>query len=133
MGKPVAPSNQELTVLSLLWEQGPMTARAVRDAMPDGKARAYTSMLSVLQAMERKGLVTHTAEDGRNVYAATATKKQTLRPVLRDLVRDLFQGSPATALQHLLEGTQVTAEELAEIESLIAAQRKGKAAGKGKR
>ena len=62
---PVArPSELELQVLAVLWREGALTAREVSACMPDGKARAYTTVLSVLQVMEKKGLVKH-RPDGR--------------------------------------------------------------------
>ncbi|MBP8909980.1 MAG: BlaI/MecI/CopY family transcriptional regulator [Phycisphaerae bacterium] len=49
----IKPSDLEMLVLSVLWERGPSTAGDVLEAMPDGKKRAYTSILSVMQVMER--------------------------------------------------------------------------------
>ena len=51
------PSDLELQILSFLWEKGPSTAREVLEAIPDGKKRAYTSILSVMQVMEKKGFL----------------------------------------------------------------------------
>jgi predicted transcriptional regulator len=124
--KKVQPSNQEMTILSLLWERGPMTARQVLESMPDGKARAYTSVLSVLQAMERKGFVGHTSEAGVNVYAPEVEKEQALRPMMRDLVQNLFGGRTSTAMQQLLEDTEVDDAELLEIQQLIKNYRRQK-------
>lgn len=118
-------------MLALLWERGPMTARQVLEAMPDGKQRAYTSVLSVLQAMERKGFVNHTSEGVTNVYAAQVTQEQALRPMLRDLVRNLFGGSPATAMQQLLDNVDVSDDELDAIESLLRTRRGDRQGGEG--
>jgi predicted transcriptional regulator len=52
----------ELQILSLLWEQGPMAIRAIREALPDGKDRAYTTVLTLVRIMEKKGFVAHTLE-----------------------------------------------------------------------
>ena len=40
------PSDLELQVLSVLWRDGPSTARDVLGALPDGKQRAYTGLLA---------------------------------------------------------------------------------------
>ena len=50
------PSDLEMQILSVLWDRGASTAREVLKAMPDGKQRAYTSILSVMQVMEKKAL-----------------------------------------------------------------------------
>ena len=65
--KRVKPTDVELQVLSVLWQRGPSTARQVLEAMPDGKARAYTTVLTVMQVME-KGLLTHTREGMAQSY-----------------------------------------------------------------
>jgi predicted transcriptional regulator len=128
------PSRLEMQVLSVLWERGPATVRAVQEALPDGKVRAYTTVLTVLQVMEKKGLLTHVSLGNTHVYQPTATRRQTLGPVLKNLVRQVFGGSPATAMQHLLAESEVSPEELAKLKQLIADQEaKSTAAGlKGK-
>ena len=124
------PSKLEMAILSLLWEQGAMTSREVLEALPDGKQRAYTSVLSVLQAMERKGLVGHTSRGVANAYFAKARQEETVGPVLRDMVRDMFGGSTAGAVQHLLSETEVSEAELIEMERLVSEHRKRRGTGK---
>ncbi len=51
------PSDLELQVLGVLWGRGAATVREILESLPDGKRRAYTSVLSVVQVMEKKGLV----------------------------------------------------------------------------
>ncbi|MBI2423443.1 MAG: BlaI/MecI/CopY family transcriptional regulator [Candidatus Hydrogenedentes bacterium] len=123
------PSAQEMSILSLLWEQGPLTARQVLYAMPDGKERAYTSILTVLQAMERKGFVSHTSNGVTNVYRAEVKQGETVGPMLRNLVRDVFQNSPSAAMQHLLQQTKVDDEEIQAMERLLKQHRKEKRGG----
>ena len=132
MPKP-KPSDLELQVLSVLWDKGPSTVREVLFAMPDGKQRAYTTALSVMQVMEKKGLLTHDVKGRTHVYRPTVTRRQTLRPMLRGLVKNVFGGSTATAVQHLLRETDVSGRELAEIRRLLREQENaGRQAGGGK-
>jgi BlaI family transcriptional regulator, penicillinase repressor len=114
------PSKLEMQVLSVLWQRGPSSVRDVLDAMPDGKSRAYTTILTVMQVMEKKGLVSHTAQGNTHIYAAAISRDQVAGPLLKDLVRHLFGGSRVTALQHLLQENEVTPGELDEIKQLIA-------------
>ena len=117
------PSKLELAILSLLWEQGDMKARAVLEALPDGKERAYTSVLSVLQAMERKGQVRHSREQNVNVYHAVVKRQKTLGHTLHEMVRDLFGGSPTAAVQQLLQESDLSEKELCAMEALLAEHR----------
>jgi BlaI family penicillinase repressor len=113
------PSELELQVLGVLWDRGPSSVRGVLEAMPDGKDRAYTTILSVMQVMEKKGLVGHTQQGQTHLYHAEARREQVLGPMMKDLVRNAFGGSPARALQCLLGGGQLSEGELAEIRRLI--------------
>ncbi len=119
------PSRLEMQVLSVLWERGPSTVREALEAMPDGKARAYTTILSVMQVMEKKGLVSHVAEGNVHIYQARVSRQEVTGPWLRGLVRQVFGGSAATALQHLLAEDRVSREELDEIKEIIARHEQG--------
>jgi BlaI family transcriptional regulator, penicillinase repressor len=113
------PSDVELQVLSVLWRDGPSTARQVLGALPDGKQRAYTTVLTTMQNMERKGLLTHEARGNAHVYAPTRSRRQVLGPVLRGWVAKLFGGSPSAAVQHLLSESDVSPTELDEIRKFL--------------
>ncbi len=118
--KQTRPSNLEMQALSVLWEHGPLPARAVLEKMPDKKPRAYTTILSVLQVMERKGLVTHKTDGNRHVYAPKAKQHTVIGSMLKSMVKNIFGGSASTAMQHLLETTPVSQDELAEMRRLLA-------------
>ncbi|MFN0127847.1 MAG: BlaI/MecI/CopY family transcriptional regulator [Verrucomicrobiales bacterium] len=103
------PSNLELQALTVLWEQGPSTVRVVREGLPDGRVRAYTTVLTVLQKLQRKGLVRVAgASVGRawrttaHVYRAARSRQDILRPVLRSLITNVFHGSPTRLVEHVL-------------------------------
>ena len=120
------PSKLEMQVLRLqdFAHRGRPTLREVLEALADGKPRAYTTILSVMQVMEKKGLLQHTSQGNTHVYEARVSQQKIVGPLLRGLVQNLFGGSPATALQHLLKENEVSAEELAEIKKLIASKEK---------
>ncbi len=121
------PSELEMQILGVLWSRGASTAREVLESMPDGKQRAYTSILSVLQAMDRKGLVKRHREGLTDHWRAARRKESIVRPFLGDLVRKVFGGRPSEAVLHLLESDMVDDAEIREIERLIAEhKRKGR-------
>jgi BlaI family transcriptional regulator, penicillinase repressor len=119
-----APSQVELQVLVILWQHGPASVHDVRAALPSGKSRAYTTVLTVMQNMEKKGLVDHTQQGQANIYRAVVKRHQVLRPLMKSLLANVFGGSPAQALQCLLDGAQVDDAELAEIRQVLAAAKR---------
>lgn len=130
----VRPSELELQVLGVLWDRGPSPVRAVLDAMPDGKERAYTTILSVMQVLEKKGLVAHTQQGQAHVYRAKVRRDEVLGPLMKDLLRNAFGGSPARAVQYLLGGAELRDGELDEIRRMIeeAGRRSGPDGGSGR-
>jgi predicted transcriptional regulator len=113
------PSNLELQVLSVLWEKGPLTTRQVLESMPDGKKRAYTTILSTMQQMEKKGLLSHDHDGNKYVYKPEVKKRQILKPLLQGLVSNLFGGRSSQAMQYLIRETEISDQELEEIRALI--------------
>jgi BlaI family transcriptional regulator, penicillinase repressor len=113
------PSELEMQVLSVLWENGPSTVRQILERLPDGKQRAYTTVLTVMQGMSRKGLVTHTQEGAAHVYHSTVRRQEAVRPVMQKLLQNVFGGDPSKVVQALLDSTEVSEEEMNEIRKLI--------------
>jgi len=118
-----------MQVLSVLWARGASTVREVMEVMPDGKTRAYTTILSVMQVMEKKGLVSHVAEGNVHIYQARVSRQKVTGPLLRGLVSQVFGGSAAAALQHLLAENGVSRQELDEIKEIIARHEQGGGSG----
>ena len=113
------PSELELQVLGVLWERGEATTRDVLEALPDGKPRAYTTVLSIMQVMEKKALLTRSSEGVAHIWRAAVTRNEVTGPLVRDLVRNVFGGNSAAVVQQLLGGRKVSSEELAEIQRLL--------------
>ena len=123
------PSDLEMQVLAVLWERGSATAREVLSQMPDGKTRAYTTILSVMQVMEKKGLLRHTTKGTTHVFRPTKSKRQILGPMMKRLVKTVFAGSPSAAMQALLGESELSSDELKQIRELIAGLEASKESG----
>jgi predicted transcriptional regulator len=127
------PSDLELQILGVLWARGPSSVRDVLESMPDGKARAYTTILSCLQVMEKKGLVAHRREGQGYIYRPAVEKKRVLGSVVRQLLRNIFGGRPSVALQYFIAETDCTPDEIDQLRRLVdEAQRRDKRS-RGKR
>jgi BlaI family transcriptional regulator, penicillinase repressor len=117
----VTPSDFELQILGTLWESGPATVRQVMARLGDGKERAYTSVLSVLQVMQKKGLLSADKEAGglAHVFRPLVSRKQVVGPLLRGLVAKVFGGRTHTAVQHLLDEDHVDRAEIERLRDLL--------------
>jgi BlaI family transcriptional regulator, penicillinase repressor len=113
------PSDLELQILGVLWAHGPRSVRDVLESMPDGKARAYTTILSCLQVMERKGLVAHRREGQGYIYRPVVQKQRVLGSVVRQLLRNVFGGRPSVALQYFIAESDCTPDEIEQLRQLV--------------
>jgi predicted transcriptional regulator len=113
------PSELEMQVLAVLWDNGPCTVRQVLDLLPDGKTRAYTTVLSVMQMMEKKGLVTHERQGNANLYRPLQNRKAIIKPFIGRLINNVFGGSKLRLVESLLGSEKMDAKELSELRKLI--------------
>lgn len=117
----IEPAEFELQILGTLWDHGPATVRQVMERLSDGKERAYTSVLSVMQVMHKKGLleVADEREGLAHVFKPLVTRQQIATPLLCGLVTRIFGGSKKTAMQHLLGSDRIDKDEIEAMRRLL--------------
>lgn len=121
------PSDRELEALKILWDRGEVTVRDVADAMNAGVAPkdqlAYTTVLSLLQVMEQKGLVGHRRVGKAYVYVPRVERQSTVRRLAGTFLEKVFDGAVDEYLVHALESKRLSAAELDQLEAMLAAAR----------
>jgi len=113
------PTDAELAILGVLWRKGPSTVRQVHEALADARETGYTTTLKLMQIMAEKGLVTRDESARTHVYTAGASRDDTQRQLVSDLVDRAFGGSAAALVLQALSAHPASAQELAEIQQLI--------------
>jgi len=113
------PTEAELELLRVLWERGPSTVRAIHESLEGGKSTGYTTTLKILQKMTDKGLVDRDESQRSHIYSAALRPEQTQRQLVSDLLQRAFGGSPGQLVMQALSEKPASAEELAEIRSLL--------------
>jgi len=129
------PTARELEVLKVLWQLQRATVREVYDALrPDEGTLAYTTVLSLLQIMEQKGLVGRESDERAHVFFPLAPKESTFQRLAGQFLDRVFDGAVDEYLVRALESRTVSDKELAELEQRIAeARQRGREARKGRR
>lgn len=125
------PTDRELEALKVLWECGEATVRDVGDAMNQrGAGLAYTTILSLLQVMEQKGLVAHRRDGKAYVYLPLVERDKTFRELAGGFLERVFDGAVDEYLVHALQSRRLSAGELDELEAMIARAKRQAAVGK---
>ncbi|HJN18302.1 MAG TPA: BlaI/MecI/CopY family transcriptional regulator [Armatimonadota bacterium] len=109
----------QLDVLDALGRIGEGTVYDVLDAFPEDERPRYTTALTVLKALEKKGLVTHRTEDRAFVFRPAIEPGEVRTQLLGDVLKRVFRGSPGALVASLLDTEAVTPDVLDELKSLI--------------
>ncbi|NLX58897.1 MAG: BlaI/MecI/CopY family transcriptional regulator [Phycisphaerae bacterium] len=117
------PTPAELEILQVIWDRGPSTVRDVMTVLNRTRRRAYTSIMSLMNVMADKGLLTRKPHGRAFVYAAESPREKTLSRLIGDLAKRAFRGSVGTMVCRLIEDADLTSEELNEIRETIARQK----------
>lgn len=126
------PTDRELEALKVLWDRGEATVREVCDAVSQsGEPLAYTTVLSLFQVMEQKGMVEHRKQGKAYVYRPLVERKSTFQKLAGGFLERVFDGAVDEYLVHALEGKKLSASELDQLEAMIAKAR-GKRSGQNK-
>lgn len=116
MAQPSIPSNLELQALSVLWHEGPSTVNVVIDMLPDGRDRAYTTVLSVMQSLERKGLVKRLRTGRAHTYEPAHKQEVIVQRATQDFILNAFGGRLGEAVLATLSAGSLTPDEKTNIE-----------------
>ncbi len=112
----------QLAIMRVLWRRQEATASEVHLALLADRGLAPTTIATMLQKMEKKGVVDHRSEGRRFVYRPTISEAQVRSSMVEELTERLFGGDPSALVAHLLAEQPATAAELAEIKQRIAAR-----------
>src|SRR5215831_7382548 len=117
----VVPTGRELEALKVLWERGKATVRDIYQALrPQGEELAYTTVLSLLQTMEQKGLVGRELVGKAHAYFPMVRKEATFRTLAGSFLERVFDGAVDQYLVRALESRPPSLKELEELEKMIA-------------
>ena len=113
------PTEAELDILTILWEQGPCSVRYVNDKLNMTRRVGYTTTLKQLQIMHEKGMVSRTSDGRTHIYEAVRDKEETQKQLLDRILHTAFGGSASKLVMQVLGSHTSSSKELEEIKQLI--------------
>lgn len=113
------PTERELEILRVLWQQGPSTVRQVNEQLNNDRATGYTTTLKMMQIMTDKGLVLRDETNRTHVYRTRQAQADTQRLLVNNLLDRAFAGSAEKLVMRALSAKKVTPAELARIRKML--------------
>ena len=131
------PTGRELEALKVLWARGKATVREVYQEMKPAEGEgelAYTTVLSLMQTMEQKGLVGHEAVGKAYAYFPMVQRESTFRKLAGGFLDQVFDGALGEYVARALQSRRPSLEELENLERMIGeAKKKARGSHKSER
>ncbi len=126
----------ELDCLNILWPMGEGTVREIRDALAPRRPRAYTTIMTIMDRLARKGIVERRKTGRAYIYKPNLTAEDARAHALAQVIDSFFGGSKELVIAHLDAGssnatTHVVPKANTAPESVAPASASAAAAGAG--
>ncbi len=122
---PVELTVAEWAIIKAVWEKEPCTAPAIQAKLAKSTGWTYSTVRTLMDRMVVKGLLTAQKARHLTLYRSAVTRKQAQRGELLYALKHAFNGALTPMVQCLLDTGKLSTEQLAELEALIQAKRKG--------
>jgi len=95
------PPPLELLCLNALWSIGQGSVKDVRELVARSRPLAYTTVMTVLDRLARRGIVTRSKAGRAFVYAPAVSRDAMRRLALQEFLDSYFESSPGQLMQFL--------------------------------
>jgi len=115
----------ELPVLEALWERGALTGREIYEEVRRSRELAYTTVLTIVGRMVKKGSVKRKKLGGIYIYEPALKKPEFERQAASAVIKGIVAMSPSYAVSAFVDVlSQYDAGKLDEIMKIIEERRK---------
>jgi predicted transcriptional regulator len=110
----------ELQIMDIIWRHSDgVTVRDVYEALRAKRPIAYTTVMTNLKTLERKGYLKTSQQERAYLYRPAKPKQQVVRAMVREFIDRVFDGSARPLLLHMIEDHQLTDAELQDITRMM--------------
>ena len=113
-------------VLEVVWERGEASVHDVRNRLGRRKKLAYTTVLTVMQNLEKAGWLAHRNEGKSYIYRPAVSREQAGAGSVRRFLTHVFEGDAVAMFQHLIRESDLSDKDLGELRRMIEEKRKEK-------
>jgi predicted transcriptional regulator len=129
--QPSVLTEQELEIMKVVWDRQPVTVRDVYETLRARRQIAYTTVMTMMRILERKGHLKVSRADRAYVYRPAWSRQRVLAEMVQEFLDRVFGGAPEPLVQHLVRDRHLTEEDLREIAAQLKSH--GKRGGRNDR
>lgn len=104
----------ELNVMNILWSKDEATVSEIIEVMGEPKP-AYTTVLTVMQVLTRKGVVAPERRGKAHVFRPLLSREEYINGFMLETRNILFQGSLRNLFSYFVKSEKLSKEELKKI------------------
>jgi predicted transcriptional regulator len=108
-------TEQELEIMKIVWQREAATVRDVYEALRERRQIAYTTVMTMMRILERKGHLKVSRADRAYLYRPARPRQRVVGEMVREFVDRVFGGAAEPLVQHLVRDRHLTEEDLREI------------------
>ena len=116
-------TNQELEIMKIIWNRGSSTVREVYEDLLTRRKIAYTTVMTMMGTLEKKGRLRKSEQGRAYVYTPVEPETKVVGSMVQEFVKRVFNGSSRPLLVHLVETLEDDADQIEEIRRLLRAKK----------
>ena len=114
-----ALANAELAVMELLWDEGRLTARQLREQLYADRLNQHGTVQRLLGRLEEKGYVERDVDLPVHHFSATINREEYAAGQLESLAQRLTGGSLAPLMTQLVEQHRISPSEIERLRRIL--------------
>ena len=105
--------------MKVIWRLGTATVRDVHDALREQREIAYTTVMTMMGVLEKKGHLKKILVDRAHVFTPVKQQQEVVGSMVRDFVERVFDGASDSLLLALAKDNKLTPKQRRLVKKLI--------------
>jgi predicted transcriptional regulator len=112
-------TQQELAIMKVVWSLDQATVRQVYEAMREERQIAYTTVMTMMGVLEKKGYLKKQLVDRAHVFTPVKKRQHVVGHMVREFVERVFDGASDSLLLALARDNKLTERQKRIVKQLI--------------
>jgi len=109
----------EADIMQVVWRIRKATVQDVYEELSKDRTIAYNTVMTVMTRLAQKGVLKRQKDGRAFLYFPKTTKNEVGKGMLQYVIDKIFSGSKVPVISQLLDGAELSDEELKALERLV--------------